>query len=101
MKIKIPDRDIPSDGTGKALLLPDGTEIALFCYKNKLYAIENCCPHEGGPLAEGTFDGAIVTCPWHSWQFDVRDGSCQNLIGIDAITYRVETTSDGTFIITK
>ncbi len=41
-----------------------------------LHAIEDACLHAGGPLHEGTLDGAIVTCPWHGWKFDVRDGSC-------------------------
>ena len=38
------------------------------------YAVENSCPHQGGPLAEGWIEGPIVTCPWHAWCFDVRTG---------------------------
>jgi nitrite reductase (NADH) small subunit len=40
----------------------------------QLYAIDNCCPHSGGPLGEGWIKGCIVTCPWHAWSFDVTTG---------------------------
>jgi nitrite reductase/ring-hydroxylating ferredoxin subunit len=39
-----------------------------------VHAIENACPHAGGPLAEGSLCDGVVTCPLHSWTFDVRDG---------------------------
>ncbi|HEX6349892.1 MAG TPA: Rieske 2Fe-2S domain-containing protein [Candidatus Dormibacteraeota bacterium] len=41
----------------------------------KLYAIANTCSHAGGPLNEGSLDGDVVTCPWHSSKFCVRDGA--------------------------
>ncbi len=57
----------------------DGRIFALFNVGGTISAIDGICPHQGGPLAEGTLDGTIVTCPWHGWQFDVRSGRC--LIG--------------------
>jgi 3-phenylpropionate/trans-cinnamate dioxygenase ferredoxin subunit len=38
------------------------------------YAIPERCPHMGGHLSEGTLQGAIVTCPRHGSQFDVKTG---------------------------
>jgi 3-phenylpropionate/trans-cinnamate dioxygenase ferredoxin subunit len=32
------------------------------------------CPHLGGHLAQGVLEGAVVTCPWHHSQFDLKDG---------------------------
>ena len=49
-------------------------EIALFNVSGTIYALENSCPHQGGPLADGFLEGALVTCPWHAWCFDVRTG---------------------------
>jgi nitrite reductase/ring-hydroxylating ferredoxin subunit len=63
---------------------PEGEEIALFNVQEGIFALDNACPHEGGPLAEGELNGCIVTCPWHCWQFDVTTGACQNMPGIDA-----------------
>ncbi len=61
-------------GTAKAFVVGD-REIAVFNVGGSFYAIENSCPHQGGPLAEGYIDGDIVTCPWHAWCFDVKTGA--------------------------
>jgi nitrite reductase (NADH) small subunit/3-phenylpropionate/trans-cinnamate dioxygenase ferredoxin subunit len=60
-------------GAGK-LVAVDGKEIALFNVDGTFYALDNECPHRGGPLGEGDLEGCIVTCPWHAWQYDVRTG---------------------------
>lgn len=43
----------------------------------EIHVLDGICPHQGGPLGKGACEGAILTCPWHGWQFDVRDGQCQ------------------------
>ena len=40
----------------------------------EVYALDNVCPHAGGPLGDGTLDGCELTCPWHGWQYDVESG---------------------------
>ncbi len=40
-----------------------------------LYAVEDVCPHDRGPLGEGRLRGATIECPRHGARFDVRDGS--------------------------
>lgn len=49
--------------------------IAIFKMGGSLYAIENTCPHAGGPLAEGPLEGEVVTCPWHGSRFNVKTGA--------------------------
>ena len=61
-------------GQARAYVVGD-REIALFNVDGTFYAIENSCPHQGGPLAEGFLDGHVVTCPWHAWCFDVTSGA--------------------------
>jgi nitrite reductase (NADH) small subunit len=39
-----------------------------------LHALDNNCPHNGGPLARGTLQGQELTCPWHAWRWDVTSG---------------------------
>ncbi|MCA8878940.1 MAG: nitrite reductase small subunit NirD [Rhodobacteraceae bacterium] len=41
---------------------------------DRVYALDNTCPHRGGPLAEGIIHGASVTCPLHNWVFDLETG---------------------------
>ncbi len=64
--------DIPP-GHAKACVVGD-REVAVFNVDGSFHAIENACPHQGGPLAEGWLEGGVVTCPWHAWCFDVRTG---------------------------
>jgi nitrite reductase/ring-hydroxylating ferredoxin subunit len=60
-------------GTGRTVDV-QGVWIALFNVNGSFYAVDNTCPHSGGPLGEGHLDGDIVECPWHGWQFNVRTG---------------------------
>jgi nitrite reductase/ring-hydroxylating ferredoxin subunit len=53
------------------------SEIALFPIGGEVHAIDNVCSHAGGPLCEGSLDGAVVTCPWHGSKFDVTTGAVQ------------------------
>ena len=51
-----------------------GIEIALFNVGGTYYAVDNLCPHEGGPMVAGTIEGDSVVCPWHRWKFRLSDG---------------------------
>src|SRR5437879_4000512 len=65
-------KDVPP-GTGK-VVQADGNSIALFNVAGAFHAIDNTCPHEGGPLGEGELSGEVVTCPWHNTKFKVTTG---------------------------
>jgi nitrite reductase (NADH) small subunit/3-phenylpropionate/trans-cinnamate dioxygenase ferredoxin subunit len=51
--------------------------IALFNIDGQVYALDNTCPHAGGPLGEGTIEGEHIACPWHGWKFHIPTGVCQ------------------------
>jgi nitrite reductase (NADH) small subunit len=52
--------------------------IGIFrCAENEAYAIEDRCPHSGGPLSEGLVHSASVTCPLHNWVIDLATGEAQ------------------------
>ena len=67
-------------GTGKTFEFGDQM-VAIFLETDGTYlAIDDLCPHMGASLASGHFSEGIVTCPWHGWSFDARDGAwCDNL----------------------
>ena len=71
--VKVASTSELQPGQGKTVLAGD-REIALFNCDGKFYALDNTCPHQGGPLGEGELDGTVVTCPWHGWRFDVCQG---------------------------
>ncbi len=63
------------DLEGGKLVEAGEQSIAIFNLAGTLYAIENTCPHRGGPLAEGMMAGDEVICPWHGSRFNVKTGS--------------------------
>ena len=70
-------RAIPRDAlpTDSALCVRVGRyEVALFDVAGELFAVENACPHQGGPLVDGHVEQGVVTCPWHAWRFSLRTG---------------------------
>jgi nitrite reductase (NADH) small subunit len=81
-------------GTAKAFAVGD-YEVAVFNVGGTFYAIENTCPHQGGPLVDGWLEGAIVTCPWHAWCFDVRNGKMTlgDYARVDVFDVRVEDST--------
>lgn len=63
-----------TEGFAKIKLLPSGERVAVFLMEGKLSAISNACAHQNGPLGEGRIIDCLVTCPWHGFQYDVRNG---------------------------
>ncbi|MBI3089677.1 MAG: Rieske 2Fe-2S domain-containing protein [Candidatus Tectomicrobia bacterium] len=68
-------------GEAKAVFF-EGEDVGLFNVNGAYYAVDNLCPHAGGALNLGTVEGTRVTCPWHAWVFDLRDGRCVAAAGI-------------------
>lgn len=52
-----------------------GREVAIFNLGERFLAIDNRCPHKGGPLADGIVCGAKVVCPLHAWSVNLESGS--------------------------
>ena len=84
-------------GSGLAVNI-GGKEIALFNAGSEIYAIANVCPHQGGPLGEGTLQGKEVTCPWHAWQFNVQTGECLTTPGVSQQRYAVKVENGDVFV---
>jgi nitrite reductase (NADH) small subunit len=68
--------NIPS-GEGR-VIDAEGRTLAVFNVDGRYYAIDNVCPHRGGPLGEGDLEGKVVSCPWHAWRWDVTTGANVN-----------------------
>lgn len=59
------------------LVKTDDKRIAVFrAGDGCLYAVDDRCPHEGYPLVKGAVANCVLTCKWHNFKFDLRDGSC-------------------------
>jgi 3-phenylpropionate/trans-cinnamate dioxygenase ferredoxin component len=89
--------ELPS-GERKLVEAPDGAKIGVFNCDGTLYAVEDRCSHDDGPLAEGPFDpeARTVECPRHGSLFDLRSGRPRTLpayLPVETFQVRVE---DGT-----
>ena len=68
--------------------------IALCNVGGTVYALDNCCPHAGGPLGEGVLDGECVECPWHGWRYNVKTGERPENPEIKVNRYEVQIEGD-------
>jgi nitrite reductase (NADH) small subunit len=63
------------DGQGRTVAVGSAA-IAVFRSGEAFFAVDDACTHEDAPLGEGKVHGTTVTCPYHDWVFDFRDGRC-------------------------
>ena len=82
------------DGGARVVRMDDHLALAVFRVGETFYAIDNRCPHKGGPLGEGPLDGTTVTCPWHRFTIDVRTGENGRVPGLRVRTFPVERDGD-------
>jgi nitrite reductase (NADH) small subunit len=68
--------DVPL-GEGRAVEI-DGRRVAVFQTRNGWYALDQQCPHRGGPLTDGIVADGCVTCPLHDRRFDLSTGRCHS-----------------------
>ncbi len=82
-------------GPGGVILVTVGsTEVAVCNRNGKLYAVDNRCPHLGGPLAMGTLHDNMLVCPWHGWEFDCTTGKCDFNPAIVLRSYEVDVVNN-------
>jgi NAD(P)H-dependent nitrite reductase small subunit len=80
------------------LVEANGKEIAVFRVGNEVYAFDNTCPHQGGPLSEGMIDGDQVVCPWHAWVFNVKTGTSPVAPQVRIATYKVRIDGSDVYV---
>ena len=85
--------EIPEGGS-KVVRIKDRS-IAVFNHHGTLYAIDNTCPHQGGPLGEGYLEAnGVVSCPWHGWTYCVDTGLPDHPGGHSVAAYEVRVEGD-------
>lgn len=68
--------DIPQQGA-RVVKTAQGCIAVFRTADDRVFAMEDRCPHKGGPLSEGIVHGDQVTCPLHNWVFDMNSGQAQ------------------------
>lgn len=73
-------------------------QVALCNVGGEIHALDNHCPHRGGPLAQGALHGNMVVCPWHAWEFDCTNGVCDFNAEIVVRRYAVRVEGDDVLV---
>jgi nitrite reductase (NADH) small subunit len=68
--------DIPRRGA-RCVTTPQGKIGVFRTADDQVFAIEDHCPHKGGPLSQGIVHGTSVTCPLHNWVISLETGQAQ------------------------
>lgn len=72
----------------KTSVTKDGCEFLVYRGDDDaILVVPPTCPHMDTPLCEGFFDGALITCSQHLWQWSVKDGSMQGIAEIPLAVY--------------
>ena len=72
--------------------------LALARLGDRYAALDNKCPHQGGPLGAGTIESGLLRCPWHGWDFDPLTGRSPDDDKGCVRTYEVEVRADGVYV---
>jgi nitrite reductase (NADH) small subunit len=89
--------DIPVRGA-RLVKTADGC-IAIFrTSENEAFALDDKCPHKGGPLSQGIVHGTSVTCPLHNWVISLETGTAQGADSGKTPTYKL-TVKDGRILL--
>lgn len=90
------EKDELPEGRVKQITLGHVT-VAMTHYKGKYGALDNKCPHQKGPLGEGSIEKGLLRCPWHGWDFCPITGKAP---GFDdgVCAYDLEIREDGIYV---
>jgi pyruvate oxidase len=99
---RVADRDGLAAGEVRAVQA-GATTVALSRVDGEYGALDSACPHQGGPLGEGSIEEGAegrcwLRCPWHGWDFDPLTGSSPGGHGDGVPTYPVEERDDGIYV---
>jgi nitrite reductase (NADH) small subunit len=69
-----PVSELPGEGQVGEFTV-QGRSLCVARVDGTIAVLDGVCPHEGGPLGEGTVEGGRVVCPWHEYAYDIRTGA--------------------------
>jgi pyruvate oxidase len=84
---------------GRVKTVAAGTHsLALTHVDGQYAALDNHCPHQGGPLGEGSIEGGLLRCPWHGYDYCPLSGDSPGGFGDSVPTHPVDRRKDGIYV---
>lgn len=72
--------------------------VCMTHFEGTYAALDNKCPHQGGPLGEGSIENGWLRCPWHGWDFHPTRGNSPEGLDDGVETFPVEVRDDGVYV---
>lgn len=94
--VKVLDPDELPEGRVKTVTRRHRT-LCLSRHKGAFGALDNRCPHQGGPLGEGSIENGLLRCPWHGWDFDPTTGASPAGHDDGVESFPIEVRDDGVY----
>jgi nitrite reductase (NADH) small subunit len=96
--VKLADKsELPPCGQAREFF-GGGRALCIVNLDGEIYAMDNICPHWGGPLGQGKIENGRLKCPWHGWEFDPKTGKTPRRNNVIVSTYKVEIEGESVFV---
>jgi toluene monooxygenase system ferredoxin subunit len=89
--------EVPDNGMVECTAA-SGAKLLVANSGSDYFAVQAVCPHQDVALCEGLFDGAVLTCHQHLWQWDIRTGAPIGLAEAPLEIFPVEVDGDSIFV---
>jgi len=94
---KVADVDELPDGRVKTVTV-GRRALALTRYQGRYGCLDNACPHQGGPLGEGSIEKGWLRCPWHGYDYNPLDGTPPGGFADSVQCFPTDVRKDGVYV---
>ena len=99
-KFVCPRNLVPANGMIECAV-EDGTKLLVANAGDEYFAYQAICPHQDVALCEGLYDGAVLTCHQHLWQWDIRTGAAIGLAEAPLESFPVQVEGDSIYVVAQ
>lgn len=89
--------ELPSEREAKEFTVA-GKMLCVATVGGRPWALDNGCPHRGGPLGEGHVEHGKIVCPWHQWEFDLATGVSSHSHDAKVATFALQQKGDDVLV---
>lgn len=89
--------ELPDEGRVRTAVV-DGRTLAVSRCGGRIGALDNHCPHQGGPLGEGAIENGLLRCPWHGYDYDPTTGRPPEGFSDAPVAFPVEQRGDSVWV---
>src|SRR5438477_6058785 len=82
-------QQLPQEGEAQEFSIDDRV-VCIANVNGDYCALDNVCPHRGGPLGQGIIAGSKIVCPWHGWEIEAKTGEANGQPAVPVYELRID-----------